>query len=237
MRMTTRLSYAVLVAVSLAAVPARAADNQLTDQQKQEGWILLFDGHDTSKWFVDDPKKGPRHPVPADAAQDGSFNPRKGGGYVSYYDQKFGDFILSCDFKVSKDCNSGIFIRTGKPKDPVQSGFEIQIFDSYGHKPDKHTCGAFYDSVAPTKEMSKPAGEWNHIEITADKNIIKVVLNGEQIIDVNLDEFTQPGKNADGTKNKYKLALKDFPREGYIGFQDHGHECWYKNVMIKPLSH
>ena len=235
MRITHTSALAAIVLLPLIAPATRAADHSSADQQG--GWITLFDGKDVSKWFIDDPKKGPRKAVPQSVAQPDGFNPHQAGGYVSYYDQKFSNFVLACDFKVTKDCNSGIFIRTGNPKDPVQSGFEIQIFDSYGKQPSKHTCGAFYDSVAPSKEMSKPAGEWNHIEITADKNVIKVNLNGEQIIDVNLDQYTEPGKNVDGSKNKYKLAIKDFPREGYVGLQNHQHDVWFKNVKIKPIEH
>ena len=71
--------------------------------------------------------------------------------------------------------------------------------------------------------------------ITAKGSALKVQLNGEQIIDINLDRWTEPGQNPDGTKNKFKTALKDFKREGHIGFQDHGAEVAYRNVRIKPL--
>jgi hypothetical protein len=62
-----------------------------------------------------------------------------------------------------------------------------------------------------------------------------VVLNGEQIIDMNLDLWKEAGKNPDGTKNKFKTAYKDMPREGHIGFQDHGQELWFRNLRIKKL--
>jgi 3-keto-disaccharide hydrolase len=101
---------------------------------------------------------------------------------------------------------------------------------------DKHDNGALYDALAPGKNTTKPAGEWNHCEITADKNMITVVMNGEEVVRADLDQFATAGKNADGSKNKYKKALKDFPREGLIGLQDHGHDCWYKNIKIKVLK-
>ena len=56
-----------------------------------------------------------------------------------------------------------------------------------------------------------------------------------EIINMDLDLWTTGNKNPDGTKNKFKTALKDFAREGYIGFQDHGHPVWYSNVRIKEL--
>jgi hypothetical protein len=142
--------------------------------------------------------------------------------------------VLACDFKISKGCNSGIFVRTDNPKDPVQTGIEIQVYDTAGkEKVGKNDGGAIYDLVAPSKNAMKPAGEWNHIEITCDKNKIKVVLNGEAIADMDLDQWTEAGKNPDGSKNKFTKALKDFARDGQLGFQDHGQPCWYKNIKLK----
>jgi len=230
-----KLLFIALVAIPFAAL---AADNQLTDQERKDGWVMLFDGHSADQWLAAPLKGGV--PLPTANIQDGAINPHKAGGYIIYTRQKYKDFILSLDFKVAPNTNSGIYVRVGDPKDPTQTGSEIQIEDTHGHKPDKHTCGALYDVLAPSKEMSKPAGEWNHIEITADKNIIKVVFNGEQIIQADLDQYTQPGKSIDGTKNKFKKSLKDKPREGHIGLQDHDkqddHNVWFKNIKLKPLD-
>ena len=216
--------------VVCVAKPSRAADNDLSPQEKQDGWVLLFDGRSPAGWVNKD------KPLPAANVQDGAINPYKGGAYVTYYKEPFDNFVLSCDFKVSKGANSGIFIRTGDMADPVQTGFEIQIFDSAGRTPGKHSCGALYDAVVPKEEASKPAGEWNHIEITADRSLIKVVLNGRQIVEADLDRWTEPGKNPDGSKNKFTKALKDFPRAGYIGLQDHNSPVWFKNIKLRRLS-
>ena len=72
--------------------------------------------------------------------------------------------------------------------------------------------------------------------IIAKANKINVVMNGEQIIDMDLDLWTEPHKNPDGTKNKFKTAYKDMPRVGHIGFQDHGDPVWYRNIRIQPLN-
>jgi hypothetical protein len=60
-------------------------------------------------------------------------------------------------------------------------------------------------------------------------------VNGEAVASINTDEWTQPGKRPDGSTHKFGKAIKDFPREGYIGLQDHGHDVWFKNIKIKPL--
>jgi hypothetical protein len=213
----------LMLALALLAV----GDNELTDQEKKDGWILLFDGKTPEGWTNLKPAN----------VEDGCINPYKSGNYVTYAKEKYGNFVLACDFKVSKDCNSGIFIRTGEAKDPVQTGIEIQVLDSAGkEKMSKHDCGAIYDLVAPTKNTMKPVGEWNHIEITCDKNKIKVALNGEAIAEMDLDQWTEAGKSLDGTKNKFAKALKDFPREGLLGFQDHGKPAWFKNIKLKKLG-
>lgn len=216
--MRTMLALAVLIT---------AGDNELTDQEKKDGWILLFDGKTAEGWVGLKPAN----------IEEGAINPYKSGSYVAFSKEKYGDFILACDFKVSAGCNSGIFIRTGDAKDPVQTGIEIQVLDSAGKaKVGKHDCGAIYDLVAPTKNPVKPAGEWNHMEIACDKSRIKVALNGETVAEMDLDQWSEAGKNPDGSKNKFAKALKDFPRAGQLGFQDHGKPVWFKNIKLKKLG-
>jgi hypothetical protein len=215
----------------LLILAALAGDNELTEQEKKDGWILLFDGKTSEGWTAG------ANPLKPENLADGAINPFKSGAYVTFTKERYGDFVLSCDFKVSAKCNSGIFIRTGNAKDPVQTGIEIQVMDSAGkEKPGKHDCGSIYDLVAPKKNPMKAAGEWNTMVITCDKNVIKVAMNGEEIAEMDLDQWTEAGKGPDGAKNKFTKALKDFPREGHLGFQDHGQPCWFKNIKLKPLA-
>jgi hypothetical protein len=225
-----RLLLAVIV---LLAPLAWAADNELTEQEKKDGWILMFDGKTTEGWMCG------TKPMPAKQVEDGTINIKDQGAYVSHYNQKFSDFHFACDYKFDKTTNSGLFFRIAKPGDGgIGRGWEIQVLDSYGKKPTRFECGALYEFLAPAKQMVKPAGEWNHCEVIAKGPNVKVILNGEQVIEADMDQWDKPGLNPDGSKHKFKWALKDMPREGYIGlsFHDKDKSCWYKNIKVKPLK-
>jgi hypothetical protein len=75
----------------------------------------------------------------------------------------------------------------------------------------------------------------NHIVITCDRNWIRVELNGERVTEMHLDERTEAGKRPDGSPHKFGFAWKQHARKGYIGLQDHGSDCWFKNIKLRPL--
>jgi hypothetical protein len=222
-----------MMSLVLIASTAAAADNELTPQEKADGWLLLFNGKTLDGWKADGVAESKR-PV-----EDGCINPHKCGASGMYQEKQWGDYVLSLDFKLSKDCNSGVFVRTSslevRPgKDLGFNGIEVQLLDS--RDAGYHDTGAFYDLVKPTKNAMKPIGEWNHLIVTCDKNILSVELNGEKVNRMDLDEWTEKNKRPDGTPHKFDIAYKDHPRKGYIGLQDHGADCWFKNIKLKPLN-
>jgi hypothetical protein len=161
---------------------------------------------------------------------------RKGGGDI-WTNEKYGDFVLDLEFKVAKETNSGVFFRTADIKKRLHTGIEMQIYDSYGReKPGKHDCGAIYDVKEPSTNAVKPASQWNRVTVTAKGSKIKIVMNSNEIIDIDLNDWPEPHKNPDGTKNKFNIAYKDMAREGVFGFQDHGKPVWYRNIKIKRLD-
>jgi len=206
-----------------------AAENVLTEEEKKEGYRLLFNGQDLTGWHRTDEGYGGWRVV------DGAICRAEGGGML-YTDEQFGDFILKIEYKLDKGTNSGIFLRVANPHDPVQTGIEVQVLDDAGQDPSRHSNGAIYDIAAPTRNVTKPTGEWNQAVITCRGNGIAVKMNGEEILKVNLDEWTEAGKNPDGSGNKFRTAYKDMPRRGLIGLQDHGQRVWYRNIKIKPLG-
>jgi hypothetical protein len=203
--------------LALAALPA-AADDKATP---------LFNGTDFTGWQTADGKPVPKGWV----VKDGAMCREAPAGDI-WTKQRYGDFVLELEFKASG--NSGVFIRTDNPKDNVQTGIEIQV-DVPAAKPGKHSVGALYDLVPPTKDNTKK-GEWNSMRVTVKGSHITVEINGEKVNEMDLDKWTEGGKNPDGSKNKFKTALKDFKREGYIGLQEHGSNVCYRNIKLTPLK-
>src|SRR5438477_6717678 len=116
---------------------------------------------------------------------------------------------------------------------------ELQIVDPryYGGKGEaEQLCGAIYRGVAPAKDAFKPE-DWNTYQITCIGPHVKVVLNGEVIQDVNLDEQTKPLHRDD--PKKITLPLRDRPRRGHIGFQELSKGNTHveiRNARLKVLS-
>jgi len=170
--------------------------------------------------------------------EDGVLSPVSG---VSGHDlniwtkQRYGNFALELDFKVPEGGNSGVFVRTGSIESWINTAIEIQIHattDGTEHG----QCGAVYDCLSPSKIAVKKPGQWNHYVITCIDNKIYVNLNGEDIIDMDLNLWTEPHKNPQGTQNKFPTAYKDMPREGHLGLQYHGNPVWFKNLKIRSFD-
>ncbi|MEO6246487.1 MAG: DUF1080 domain-containing protein [Opitutaceae bacterium] len=152
--------------------------------------------------------------------------------------KSYTNFILDLEFKVAKESNSGVFLRSGNIKD-VLSALEIQVHENqdsahYG------MVGAIYNAQPPAKPMAKPVGEWNHFTITCQDSHVSLIFNGEEVWNVDLNSWTEAKKNPDGTPNKFAKALKDFSRNGPLGLQGlHGKAqspVWYRNIKIKELK-
>jgi hypothetical protein len=201
-------------------------------QPDRDGFVSLFNGRDFSGW----------QPAINWAIEDGVITLKNRTDRQEHNDnylwaeRQYGDFVLDLEFKVTQGTNSGVYLRTSNPKDPVPTGIEIQVASAGPNsRLGKGSIGGIYDLVAPRMNALKP-DEWNHYTITCEGPRISVVLNGQPVSEANLDEWIEPRKNPDGSANKFDRALKDFARTGYVGLQDHGSPVWYRNVRIKPLN-
>jgi hypothetical protein len=149
--------------------------------------------------------------------------------------ERYGNFVLALEFKVPDGGNSGVFIRTGSIENWINTAIEVQMHSSTDGT--KHgQCGAIYDCLSPARPAVKKPGEWNRYFITCLNNKICVNLNGSDIIDMDLDQWTEAGMNPQGTENKFSTAYKDMPREGHLGFQFHGNPIWFRDMMIRSLD-
>jgi hypothetical protein len=145
-----------------------------------------------------------------------------GLGLLWYCKRKFKDFILELEWKASsEEDNSGIFIRFSNPRnDPyiaVNNGYEIQI-DDLGQPDGKliHGTGAVYNFASPSSINSKPIGEWNRIEIAANKHNYSVITNGVKVV-------------SNFTGNRLL--------EGYIGLQNHDDrsKVFFRNIKVREI--
>jgi hypothetical protein len=201
-------------------------------QPDKDGFLTLFNGRDLSGW----------QPAVNWAVEDGVITLKNRTDRQEHNDnylwteRQYGDFVLDLEFKVAQGTNSGVFLHTSNPKDPVQTGIEIQVASSAPGRPlGKGSIGGIYDLVAPTANPLKP-DDWNRYTITCQGSKISVVLNGQPVSEANLDQWTEAKKSPDGTANKFDKPLREFARTGYLGLQDHGTPVWYRNIRIKPLN-
>lgn len=228
-----RILMTTLLLLSPLAGIVAAQDNQLTSVERQDCWILLFDGKTLDGWITSERQES-RRPV-----ESGSINPHRCGHYMMVHEKKWENFILRLDFKLSKDCNSGVFFRTfslePRPgRDVGFNGLEIAIDDTTtaGY----HDTGAIYDLVKPSENTMHPAGRWNQLELECRGSDIRVAINGKTVSSMDASQYTEPFLRPDGTGHKFDVAYSDHPRSGYIGLQDHGSDCWYKNIKLRVLK-
>src|SRR6185437_78358 len=175
----------ILIAL-VAALPIAAAaqtPNTLTKTEKKEGWRLLFDGFPTNGWHTyAQPSASPRW-----AVRDGALTPNPNGGKGHgdlLTDEKYKDFDLKLEWKISPGGNSGILFYvqedTAKYKETYFTGPEMQVLDNDSNHDSRihtHRAGNLYDLIAGPDE-TKPVGQWNQVEIISKGGTLKLFLNG-----------------------------------------------------------
>jgi len=233
MILSFRRPFALSLLILALGSAAHAAENELTNDEKADGWVLLFDGKTTEGWL--DSKE---QPVAATHVKDGTLNPHR-CNYMLIHKEFYDNFILTLDFKISPKCNSGVFIRTFplKPREGKDVGFngiEVAIDDTTTNG--FHDTGALYDLVQPSKNAMRSQGEWNHMQITCDKNLISIEINDIEVTRTDLDQWTTANKRPNGTDHKFDVVYKDHPRKGYVGLQDHGSDVRYRNIKLLRLK-
>jgi hypothetical protein len=198
----------------------RTADD---DNKPPAGFTALFNGKDLTGWKV-----LPGGKMDVWGADKGVLFVDGRGGAWLMTEKEYGDFELRLDWKVPAKGNSGVALRAPLMGDPAYQGMEIQILDDGGYKnlrPTQYT-GSIYDVVGPTKQVTKPVGEWNQYVITAKGRQVTVILNGTKIVDANLDDYVKEhGQKHPGISRE----------KGHLGLQSHDGRVEFKNIYVKPL--
>ena len=218
--------------------------NTLSSQEKKEGWQTLFDGKSLAGWHT----YGSNAMGNVWTVTDGTIHldPAGKNGWPAnesrdiLTDEEYENFHLKTDWKIAPNGNSGIifFVHEDKAayRNTYQTGLEMQVLDNAGH-PDakiiKHRAGDLYDLISSSTEPVKKAGEWNHVEIIANKGKLDFYLNGEHIINTTMWDANWKQLVA-GSKFKSMPTFGTYTK-GKIALQEHGEEVWFRNLKIRKL--
>lgn len=233
MRRRIGLQGVVLMVILMAAVVSAV-------QPAEDGFVPLFPQNGVPEGWLVRTWNDLSKPVDSSVqwlVKDGVLHgsPMRGTWLVS--ERQYGDFILKYDFKLGETGNSGCALRAPLFGDPAFDGMELQMAD-YRYNTsaaDSELTGGIYRAIAPRKQVYKPT-EWNSYLIVLAGAHMHVVLNGELILDVDLNEQTQAVKRHDDSAAP---PIKDRPRRGHIGFQElsrGGSHVQIRNACIKVLN-
>jgi hypothetical protein len=173
--------------------------------------VTLFDGKSLDAWDVQDKSKPSGWTI-----EDGAMtNAPHSNNLVSK--QKFWNFKLEAEYKLSPKGNSGIYLR---------GRYEMQVLDDAGAAPgDVHGHMAVYARKAPSVNASKPAGEWQTAQITLVGNCVTAVLNGQTVQDnVRIAGITGGALDARETE------------PGPILIQGDHEKVWFRKVVVTPIT-
>lgn len=210
------------------------ADNQLTDQERSDGWVSLFDGKTTKGWHLYNKGNIPSSWSVRDGELTCSTDPKTQHGDL-LTDKQYENYDFKFDWKITPKGNSGVFINVVERQDlPTAwaSGPEYQLLDS-AHPdyaiPLKRSGAIFGLDGRLNPVDDKAAGEWNHSEIKQFDGKIEFYLNG--VLTVKEDFNSQLWK--DSISHTHFREYPEFGKHtrGFIALQD-----WYKGVSFKNLK-
>jgi Domain of Unknown Function (DUF1080) len=234
--MTRALFIASLAVAVTAAVHAADTPNTLTNQERAEGWKLLFDGTTATGWRGYNKDVAPEgwQVVDGTITLDGS----KVGDLITV--DEYENFDFAFEWRISKNGNSGVFyLVQEKPelKNTYNSGPEYQVLDNEGHPdakngPDRF-AGANYALQAPTKSDTKPVGQWNQSRIVKNGAHVEHWLNGEKVVEY---ELWSDNWKAQVAKSKFNaMPAYGTAKKGHLALQDHGNPVSFRSLKIKVL--
>ena len=194
--------------------------------RSESGFTSLFDGKTLNGWKLVGAKGG------GYTVANGVIACAKGGGGNLFTEREYSDFILRFEFKLEDGSNNGVGIRAPLEGDAAYVGMEIQILDDNAPKwanlrPNQYH-GSIYDVIPARRGALNRPGEWNAEEILCVGRRVKVVLNGQTILDANLNDVTDPVVLA-----AHPGLLRERGRVGFLGHDDY---VEFRNIRIKELT-
>ena len=222
----------------------------------KDGYYVLFDGQTFNGW-----RGYGKDTVPARwTIDDGAIKfTGKGEGEAQYEDggdlifgHKFKNFELTFEWKVSKAANSGVFVLAQEIKEqPIYiSSPEYQVLDNDNHPDAKEgengnrKSASLYDMLPAVPQNAKPFGEWNSAGITVFQGSVFYKQNDKTVVEFHLwtPQWTEMLQKSKFNQAKWPLAFELLNNcggnnhDGYIGFQDHGNDVWFRNIKIKIMD-
>lgn len=213
------------IALTALSFALSAAEGEEKDAA-EEGYVSLFDGKSVDGW---------QGAVGGYVVEVGVLvcDPKRKGGNI-YTKKEYGDFSFRFEFRLTPGANNGVGIRAPLTGDSAYNGMEIQILDDtakqYANLKPYQYHGSIYGVVPAKRGHQKPVGEWNSEEIICRGKQVKVILNGETIVDADIEKASTPktidGRNHPGLKRD----------KGHIAFCGHGTRVELRNIRIKELD-
>lgn len=214
----TRRVFSLSLCVTFLILVASMAD----EPKPPEGFVPLFNGKDLAGWKVYNGK------MDVWGVDKGVLYCQGAGGGWLMTEKEYSDFEARLEFKLPKMGNSGFALRAPLMGAPHIDGMEIQIIDDPNWKdlkPTQHT-GSIYGVVPPSKQVNKPFGEWNSMRIVCKGRQVSVEVNGENIVEANLDNYV---------KEFAKKQPGILRQKGVVGLQSYNFRVEFRNLFIKPL--
>jgi hypothetical protein len=209
---TTLAVWGCFGAAALAGDP-----NTLSDDERQAGFKLLFDGRGFDGW-----KQAGNWSI-----EEGAISRAERGGSLVYQAEVIpDDFELRFEWKVGQGSNSGVYYRPGQ--------YEYQILDNQQHADGKNprtSAASLYFCMAPSRDATRPVGEWNSGRVVCKGTVVQHWLNGKKVIGF---DYADP-KVAD-TVEMLRLRGADLTARGaHLSLQDHGDPVWYRAIKLRTI--
>lgn len=220
-------------------------------KKDKKGFITLFDGTSLDGW------RGYCLDQVADkwVIEDGAlkFDSKKAGkGGEIIFGHRFKNFELELEWKIAEAGNSGIFylIQEIPGQYAAASAPEAQVLDNANHpdaklgKDGNRQATSLYDLIAAKPQNAKPHGKWNKVKIRVDNGKVTHYQNGKKVVEYTIwtPEWIAMLENSKFKVTEWEDAYYlmtncgGINREGYIGFQDHGDDVWFRNIRVKVLD-